>query len=395
MKTRFIDCVLQNCSDELKNRIIRAQKNLVEMEFPSTGQLCQRVFQDLKLAVKVPPALLREPVSKLANSSFGSLLEFFTSMLRKADLPEQAIPLHAVNLVQRLQLVRAFDQADALVLRVRDKVDRIVKTFPKSIDDIQRGRNPGDVLDPYIIAATQTLMYAGSFEQAVAGTVAHKALMIVEGLLGHLHEDVIGEMRGNIRAPEPRGVDQETLSVKSNPFPGADVVQPPYSASTRLRFHQIKSKTGSAKGGDGKRLGDQLKRLQKYYGGEIYYDALIGTTLRGHRSKIGVESAAPSVVVLVGDAAFRELTRSDVGPQLLLRVYQTAFLEVSKESGYNVETMAAGIISAFRQRVEEQGEGYLEVIVKEVTGGSAEEQDSRIYNQRERGRRGQSKRQKR
>jgi len=316
-------------------------------------------------------------------------------MLRKADLPEQAIPLHAVNLVQRLQLVRAFDQADALVLRVRDKVDRIVKTFPKSIDDIQRGRNPGDVLDPYIIAATQTLMYAGSFEQAVAGTVAHKALMIVEGLLGHLHEDVIGEMRGNIRAPEPRGVDQETLSVKSNPFPGADVVQPPYSASTRLRFHQIKSKTGSAKGGDGKRLGDQLKRLQKYYGGEIYYDALIGTTLRGHRSKIGVESAAPSVVVLVGDAAFRELTRSDVGPQLLLRVYQTAFLEVSKESGYNVETMAAGIISAFRQRVEEQGEGYLEVIVKEVTGGSAEEQDSRIYNQRERGRRGQSKRQKR
>jgi len=375
---------LQNCSDELKNRIIRAQRNLVDIEFASSGELCQRVLQDLKLSVKVPAPLYGETVSKLANASFGSLLDFFTTLLREADLPEQAIPLHAVNLVQRLQLVRAFDQADSLILQVREKVGRIVKTFPKTAADIHRGRNPGDVLDPYIIAATQTLMYAGNFEQAVAGTVAHKALMIIEGLLGHLHEDVIGEMRGNIRAPEPRGEDQENLSVKDNPFPGADVVQPPYNASTKLRFHQIKSKTGSAKGGDAKRLGDQLKRLQKFYGGEIYYDALIGTTLRGHRSKMGVESAAPSVVVLVGEAAFKELTRSDVGPQLLMRVYQTAFQEVSQESGYNVESMAAGIVAAFRQRVEEQGEGFLEVILKDVTGGAADEQDSRIYNQRER-----------
>jgi hypothetical protein len=375
---------LQNSSDDLKNRILRSQRNLVDMEFASSGELCHRVLQDLKVSVKVPASLFDDPVLRLANAPFGALLEFFNTLLRKAKLPEQAIPLHAVNLVQRLQLVRAFDQPDALILRVREKVGRIVKTFPKSAADIQRGRNPGDVLDPYIIAATQTLMYAGNFEYAVAGTVAHKALMIIEGLLGHLHEDVIGEMRGNIRAPEPRGEDQENLSVKDNPFPGADVVQPPYNSSSKLRFHQIKSKTGSAKGGDAKRLGDQLKRLQEFYGGEIYYDALIGTTLRGHRSKMGVESAAPSVVVLVGEAAFKELTRSDVGPQLLLRVYQTAFLEVSKESGYNVESMAAGIVAAFRQRVEEQGEGYLELILKDVTGGPVDEQDSRIYNQKDR-----------
>ncbi len=378
------DHPLQSCSDDLKNRILRAQRNLVGIEFASSGELCQRVLQDLKLSVKVRASLFDEPVRKLADAPFGVLLDFFTALLRRADLPEHAIPLHAVNLVQRLQLVRAFDQADALILRVREKVSRIVKTFPKNAADIQRGRNPGDVLDPYIIAATQTLMYAGNFEQAVAGTVAHKALMIIEGLLGHLHEDVIGEMRGNIRAPEPRGEDQENLSVRDNPFPGADVVQPPYNSSSKLRFHQIKSKTGSAKGGDAKRLGDQLKRLQDFYGGEIYYDALIGTTLRGHRSKMGVENAAPSVVVLVGEAAFKELTRSDVGPQLLLRVYQTAFLEVSKESGYNVESMAAGIVAAFRQRVEEQGEGYLELILKDVTGGAMDEQDSRIYNHKDR-----------
>jgi hypothetical protein len=380
------DHPLQNCSDDLKKRILRAQTNLIDIEFASSGALCERTLQDLRLAVEVPASLFDEPVSRLANAPFGALVEFFTALLRRADLPEQAIPLHAVNLVQRLQLIRAFDQADALIVRVRNKVGRIVKTFPKSAADIQCGRNPGDVLDPYIIAATQTLMYAGNFEQAVAGTVAHKALMIIEGLLGHLHEDVIGEMRGNIRAPEPRGEDQENLSVKDNPFPGADVVQPPFSSSSKLRFHQIKSKTGSAKGGDAKRLGDQLKRLQEFYGGEIYYDALIGTTLRGHRSKMGVESAAPSVVVLVGEAAFKELTRSDVGPQLLLRVYQAAFLEVSKESGYDVELMAAGIVAAFRQRAEEQGEGYLELILKDVTGGATDEQDSRAYNQMERAR---------
>ena len=75
-------------------------------------------------------------------------------------------------------------------------------------------------------------------------------------------------------------------------------------------------------------------------------------TLEKHRAlvltKMGVESAAPSVVVLVGEAAFKELTRSDVGPQLLMRVYQTAFQEVSQESGYNVESMAAGIVAVPR-----------------------------------------------
>src|SRR5713101_6791115 len=102
---------LQNSSDGLKNRILRAQRNLVDIEFASSGELCQRVLQDLKLSVKVPASLFHESVRKLANAPFGTLLEFFTTLLRRADLPEQAIPLQAVNLVQRLQLVRAFDQA--------------------------------------------------------------------------------------------------------------------------------------------------------------------------------------------------------------------------------------------------------------------------------------------
>ena len=102
-------------------------------------------------------------------------------------------------------------------------------------------------MDPYILTATQTLLYAGNFRNAIRATVAHKSLMIIEGLMGHLHEDLIGEMRGNVRAPEPRGFNQELIDPHDNPFPGADIVQPPLHAEGRLRFHQVKSKTGSAK----------------------------------------------------------------------------------------------------------------------------------------------------
>ncbi len=135
-----------------------------------------------------------------------------------------------------------------------------------------------------------------------------------------------------------------------------------------------KSKTGSAKGGDGKRLGEQLQRLQNFYGGGIYYHALIGNTLKGHRSKGAVEKAAPTVVVLVGNASFQELTASQIGPQLLLRVYQTAFTIVSRRSGYLLDTMAAGIVSTFRERAFDSGDGFLEVILKGVTSGPKEDQ---------------------
>lgn len=93
---------------------------------------------------------------------------------------------------------------------VRDKVLEVVSTFPEKAADIERGRNPGDVLDPYILAATQTLLYAGHFRNAIRATVAHKSLMIIEGLMGHLHEDVIGEMR---RAATLRFISQYVPSV--------------------------------------------------------------------------------------------------------------------------------------------------------------------------------------
>ena len=144
----------------------------------------------------------------------------------------------------------------------------------------------------------------------------------------------------------------------NNPFPGADVVQTPYKLGETMRFHQIKSNTGSAKGGDGRRLGEQLKWLQDLYQGEMLYHALVGNTLRGHRSKTGVEKAAAGIIVVVGEASFLELTGRRTGPELLLRLYKSAFQEVAARTGYRVDVMSAGIVEAFRTRAEEEGSSF-------------------------------------
>ncbi len=307
-------------------------------------------------------------------------MEDFAPILAKKDIVGSTARIHAANLAQRTHLVRAFQQPDEVLQQVTSKVEEVIRSFPHEATDIERGRNPGDVLDPYILTATQILLYGGNFQNAIGATVAHKALMIIEGLMGHLHEDVIGMMRGNVRAPEPRGFNQEQIDPHDNPFPGADIVQPPIWPNGALRVHQVKSKTGSAKGGDGKRLGDQLNRLRQYYRADVFYDALIGNTLRGHRSMRGVLNSEPHAVVLVGNAAFHELTRSTIGPELLLRVYQSAFSEVADTTGYRIETMAAGIVSTFRARAKEAGEGYLELLLSNSISSSPDQQDSRTYS---------------
>lgn len=365
--------------EDVLERLISAQDNTLQRAFPTAADLYARVFDDLKLSLPVPEPLHETSAAASADRPFAQLTSDFEPILEEAGVVGPSARVHAVNLAQRTHLVRAFPDPDAIVDRVSVKVTEIVNTFPREASDIERGRNPGDVLDPYILTATQTLLYAGDFQNAIEATVAHKALMIIEGLMGHLHEDVIGEMRGNIRAPEPRGFNQEMIDPHDNPFPGADVVQPPTGPRDNLRFHQVKSKTGSAKGGDGRRLGEQLRRLREYYRAQVYYDALIGNTLRGHRSMRGVLASEPEAVILVGDAAFRELTRSPIGPQLLLRVYQSAFSEAVRVTGYQIDLMASAIVSTFQQRAQSAGESYLEMLLSESISSNLAEQDSRRY----------------
>lgn len=369
---------LHRLPEPLRSKLAAAQRNLIHLEFPTAGAICARVFSDLRIIVAPPKDLADKPVSELVDLPFQKLSQLMLEILKRAGVPEPSLDSLSKTIAQRIQLIRAFPDPDRTLEAIEAKIFAVVERLPKTAADIERGNNPGDVLDPYILAASQHLLFAGEFSPTVGAAVSHKALMMIEGLIGHLHEDVLGEMRGNIRAPEPRGENQEQISLETNPFPGADLVQPPWSEQIPLRFHQIKNKTGSAKGGDGKRLGDQLQRLRDNYGGEIFYDALIGNTLRGHRSRAGVEAAAPSVAVLVGEAAFEELTASRQGPQLLLRVYQSAFQEVARKSGYSVEQISATVLEAFRERADQLGEGFLESVLRVATSGSRQSQDSRF-----------------
>jgi hypothetical protein len=380
------DNPLNGLPEALKERIVAAQTDALEDEFENAHELAGRAFADLKIAIKPPASLKRVAAADLGDWPAKELVAQYTAVLQRKNVPEQAISLHAANLTHRTQLLRAFRDPDKVVEETRAKVADVVGRFPQTAEDIQRGQNPGDVLDPYILGAAQVLMCAGDFEHTVSATVAHKVLMMIEGLLGHLHQDILGAMRGNLRAPEPRGRDKETLNPVTNPFPGADIVQPPLADGRPLRFHQVKSKTGSAKGGDGRRLGLQLAKLTNLYGGEAFYDALIGNTLRGHRSMAGVLGAAPRVVVLVGESAFRELTGSAAGPQLLLRLYQSAFDVAFRQTGYSLQTVVSAIFLAFRQRAEELGEGFLEAVLHDAIAGTPVQQDSRQFP-RGRGRR--------
>lgn len=371
---------IHELNPNLYAQILAAQGSYFPLHFNNAYEFVSKVSDQLKLTIKLPELLKDEDALEFSDKGYSDFYKYYSSILRGEGYPSQAIPNTAKGLASRTMLLRAFEKPDLAVDFVRDKVISVVESLPKTAADIEVGRNKGDVLDPFLIAATQNLLYEGEFGDAISATVSHKALMILEGLMGHLHEDVLGLMRGNTRIPEPRGEDQEKFDHFTNPFPGADMIQPPCNPGERISLHQIKSKTGSAKGGDGKRLGDQLSFLSEHYDADIYYDALVGNTLIGHRSKAGVEKAAPNVRVLVGKSAFLSLTRSSHGADLLLRLYQEAFVASAEETGYSINKVTEAIVETFSNRAEQAGETFLDVILEKSTGGTPLEQDSIPFN---------------
>ena len=201
----------------MRAELIRAQQSMIERSFGGAAEFFARVLDDLRTAIDVPDALAIEPVEAVANLPFADLQELFAGALADAQMPESGIALSATNLARRAQLLRAFDDPDAVLQWATGKVIAIVDDLPKTAADIECGRNPGDVLDPYLLAATQSLLCEGDFRSAIGATVTHKALMILEGLMGHLHEEVIGRMRGNMKNPEPRAENAEILDFQFNP----------------------------------------------------------------------------------------------------------------------------------------------------------------------------------
>lgn len=371
---------IHRLSDDLKAELTLAQGAIITNAFPDAAAFCQRVLSDLKMAIAPPAGLIGKPVSDVSDLEFADLVAFFDGLLLAEGTPASASSMQAENLSRRAQLVRAFDDPDTVLSWVKQKVMEVITDLPKTAADIEVGRNPGDVLDPYLLAATQALLCEGDFRQAISATVTHKALMILEGLMGHLHEEVIGRMRGNVRNPEPRAVNAELLDYQYNPFPGVDVLQPPMFDGDTLKLHQIKSKTGTLNSSGGKRLAEQMRQLRMaYQGAELFSHSLVGNTLRGHRSMGGMLRVEPSLIVLVGQASFRVLTASESGAELLVRVYQSAFELAAKETGYSVEAMTNAIVQTFIERAEAEGEGYLESVVHQSTKGEDANLDSRTY----------------
>lgn len=370
----------QRASDALRRELIRAQQSIISRAFPDAGVFCARILDDLKLAIPVPKELSDQPVSVIADLDFADLNQFHLSLMKAAGIPGSGAEMHAQNLSRRTQLLRAFEDPDAVLDWTTQKVISIIADLPKTAKDIEVGRNPGDVLDPYLLAATQALLCEGDFRKAVGATVTHKALMILEGLIGHLHEEVVGRMRGNVKNPEPRAENAEILDFQFNPFPGVDVMQPPAAAGEPLRLHQVKSKTGTLNSSGGKRLAEQMRQLRMTYpGAELYSHSLVGNTLRGHRSMGGMLRVEPALIVMVGDASFRILTGSGNGAELLVRIYQAAFELAATQTGYSVEAMTTAIFETFRKRAEAEGEGYIEAIVHQSTRGNPTVLDSRTY----------------
>ncbi|MGP5635157.1 hypothetical protein ACTXOW_01395 [Corynebacterium variabile] len=289
------------------------------------------------------------------------------------------------DLCDQVYLCRAFANPRLVTEKISTKVDETVEAFPAKAGDILTGKNPGDVLDPFILAANIELISSGSLPKAIEHTIGHKILMKIEDMLGHLHESTFGEMRGNFRIPEPGGKkeDKETLNRITNPFPGADVGQvPTIDKPEAIRLFQVKSKTGSAKGGDGTRLGQQLSTLQQEYGAETYYVSVVGNTLSGHRSRGAVVKASPQTVVLVGEAAHNELTQSEAGGELLLRAYQRAFRRAAERSGYSFAGVTKSIVATFDNEARRHGEDFITVWLHEAIDGEVSAQDSRMYRPR-------------
>ena len=393
------DNPVHQTSQATQDALREAQDSVLARNFEDSYSFMEHVADNLKSNIKPPPEMREKAAAYVADRSMTDLIQLWSDLFREAGSPADVVQNLAVAAAERSQLLRAYQHPEKVLSWVQDKVQEQVKLLPKGAADLRRGRNKGDVLDPYIFAATQIILCGDDRGAAVSATMAHKALMILEGMLGHLHEEVVGRMRGNMRVPEPRirgkktqieEVEESkptagTLNLLTNPFPGADAVQPPLEEGSEISFHQIKSKTGSMNSSGGAALGRQLKKLRETYGGLLYSHSLVGSTLSGHRSMKGIENEEPQVICTVGDEAFRVLTRSESGAELLLRVYLAAFRTISGNAGqaapaYSLMQATADAVEEFEKEAEEEGQGFLESLLHHSTQGPVEEQDSRLFN---------------
>lgn len=180
--------------------------------------------------------------------------------------------------------------------------------------------------------------------------------------------------------PEPIGVplpdgkrDKESWHETLNPYPGVDVRR------GNEEFYQLKNKTGSAKGGDGARLGRQLRALAaRYPESRRYYASFIGRTLSGHRSMGAVRAADPDAEVLVGLATFQQLGLHRDTADIVMELYLEEFDEALKRNHYDVDAVLATVTQEWIAK--HPGENPALAMLRDtITPIHLDDQSSRTY----------------
>jgi len=366
---------LSGLDKEFRARLEETQSELDWVESATGSDLISLACRSLRIdPTEISKAGERFTAVELGDRSHSELVDSFSSYFPAGTSLAQ-------ELADEVQLRRAFSDPDPILNIVESRVETAVKKFPREAADLKVGENRGDVLDPFILAANFELLSDRSLPRTIETALSHKVLMKIEDMIGNMHETVLGAMRGNFRVPEPgrtTGGSKNVIHPTFNPFPGADIGQVPIDSSPEtLRLFQVKNKTGSAKGGDGKRLGEQLRALSETYGADTFYVAIVGNTLVGHRSKGAVLRESPRTAVLVGDAALQEMTRSDSGAELLLRVYRRAFKTVAAKMPYDLDPIVSEVSAEFQLIADKHEDDLVEGWLHVAMGGPQEEQDSR------------------
>lgn len=118
---------IQRINPDIQARLIKAQQSAVERVFANAGELFKKIADDLKIAVNPPAGFSSRSAVAFTDLPLKNLLGEINPILAAAGVPESARPLQAVNFAYRVQLVRAFDDPDAMAAI-------IVETFKTRAD---------------------------------------------------------------------------------------------------------------------------------------------------------------------------------------------------------------------------------------------------------------------
>lgn len=131
--------------------MLATQQASARRAFSSPTLLCQAACDRARVTQDLATALEQAAISAVLDVPHRQLLTLLTPRARELGLSDSAV----VKVADNVQLLRAFAKPDVVIEQVRAKVERIVDSFPRAAADLECGRNPGDVMDPFLLGATQ------------------------------------------------------------------------------------------------------------------------------------------------------------------------------------------------------------------------------------------------